>query len=203
MCVHMQIWTWLQQFLRRTEQSTAAHPALHEPLQRSEEERADFERWTRTLVCRRLLDWLIGQYATFLTCPDELDEAIDFLDLPAARGFVIHLHQTGYSARDARHLMDYLCDRVRRLGYRLQLADRRAFQREGAWEEVERYYLKPRPNRGAQGRQNQRFGNVLIQLSWRDGLLYHLTFQANVYRDRLFEAPQAFGDLMRALAEAD
>ncbi len=184
----------------QVEESSASNPAEHEVLRRSEEEKADFDRWCRTLVRRRLMDWLMHQYATFLVRPDDLDEAIDFLDLPASKGFVIHLHQTGYSARDARHLMDYLCERVRQAGYRRQLADRRVFQRDGVIEEVERYYLKPAPGRGSEGKFAQRFGNVLIQLLWRDGKLHHLTFQANTYNDHLFEAPEAFKGLMQALA---
>ncbi len=199
----MQIWTWLRQMFTQVEESSASNPAEHEVLRRSEEEKADFDQWCRTLVRRRLMDWLMHQYATFLVRPDDLDEAIDFLDLPASKGFVIHLHQTGYSARDARHLMDYLCDRVRQAGYRRQLADRRVFQRDGAIEEVERYYLKPAPGRGSEGKFVQRFGNVLIQLMWRDGRLHHLTFQANTYNDHLFEAPEAFKGLMQALTAED
>ncbi len=196
----MQIWTWLRQLFQQVTHSTPAHPVLHELIQRSEEEKQDYQHWKQTLVRRRLMDWLWHQYATFCVDPDGIDEAIDFLDLPAAKGFVIHLHHTRYSDRDARHLMDYLRERVRAIGYRGQLSDRRVFQRDGEIEQVERHYLKPRPGRGAQGKLDQGFGNILIQLTWRDDQLYHLTFQANTYNDYLFEAPRAFEGLMRALA---
>ncbi|MDV7396729.1 hypothetical protein RZS08_35355, partial [Arthrospira platensis SPKY1] len=103
---------------------------------------ADLQRWKETIVCKRLLNWLGDQYLLYRALPDDIDEAIDFLDTPSSKGFVIHLHKTGYSRRDATHLLDLFKEKVLTLDYRTQVSDSRTYSRQAWVETVERHYLK-------------------------------------------------------------
>ncbi len=59
------IWQQVKELFERAEESSPAHPAVHELIERSSEEQLDYERWKDTLAKQRLLDWLLDQYAVF------------------------------------------------------------------------------------------------------------------------------------------
>ncbi len=193
------LWKYLQSLFRLAEQSSPVQPFIHEVIERSAEERAALENWKLTLVCRRLCDWIGNQYALFGALPDDVDEALDFLDTPSSKGFVIHLHKTNYDRREATHFFDLMKERVLVQGYRVQVSDRRVYQ-NGPWvETAERHYLKPKPEFGAPGKIRQRFGNITILLLLRNDQPYQLQFQATTYRDHLFLEADSFKDLMGQL----
>lgn len=193
------IWKYLRNLFQSVEESSPSQPAIHELIQRSEEEKTDYERWKNMLVCRRLTDWLSDQYAIYRVLPDDVDEALDFLNTPSSKGFVIHFYKTRYSLRDIVHLLDYLKEQVLTLNYKAQISDLRIFNRENWVETVQRHYLKPRPNVERQEKMNQQYGNITIELTLRNDQPYNLKLQATGYSDRLYQETEDFKDLMQHL----
>ena len=197
------LWPYLRNLFSKAEESSPSQPLLHQLIERSSAELADYERWKKTLVRRRLIDWLFNQYAIYQALPLDIDEALDFLDTPSSKGFVIHFAQTRYSRRDATFFFDYLKEKVRELGYRTQVSDTRTYNRPNWVETVARHYLKPRPTfqmeEQASGKFNQKFGNITIELEIRDEQVHNLRFRATSYNDHLYEEAEGFGELMKQL----
>ncbi len=207
------IWDYFKNLFRKAESSSPSQPLIHEMIERSEEERRDYAFWKSTMVSRRLQDWLHDQYAVYRIAPDDIDEALDFLDTPSSKGFVIYFHKTRYSPRDVRHFFDYLKEQVLGLDYRPQISDVRTYQRSEWVEMVERHYLKPRPAfqrrnlsvtpshsttlDDAAEKFNQRFGNITIEHHLRNERPYYLKFSATSYQDALFTEAEEFRILMQ------
>lgn len=168
-------------------------------IKRGTEEQLAYDRWKRTLSRRRLLDWLLDQYAVFTT-QGKLDDAISFLNTPSSKGFAIHFHQTQYRKDEVSHFFDFLKERVQELNYRVQISDRRIFSRKHWVETQERHYLKPRTTFKEGVAIDQRFGNITIELELRDDQVYNLRFRATVYQDSLYTKGESFRALMSALA---
>ena len=190
-------WEYFKNLFRKAEESSPSDPLIHEVIKRSEEELADFKVWSESLVRRRLLDWLFDQYAIYRVLPEDIDEAIDFLNTPSSKGFAVYFYKTQYSIRDTRHFLDYLKEKVRALKYRVQISDTRTYKK-GDWiETVERHYLKPPPNFEPGKKLKQAFGNITLELVFRDEKPYVLKFQATVYKDSLFEDAEEFKELMQ------
>jgi len=197
----MTFWKYLKDLFKEAEQSSPNQPVIHEIIKRSEKEQLDFEQWKKTLARRRLLDWLNAQYAIFLTCPNDIDEAIDFLNTPSSKGFVIHFHQTKYSKREIIHFFDALKEQVRALNYRSYVSDLKTYNRKNWVETTQRHYLKPPASFkvNTEGKSKQAYGNITIEIVLRDEKVYQLKFSATTYKDHLFEEATEFKDLMQEL----
>lgn len=193
------LWDYIKQLFKEAEQSSPSHPVVHEMIERSAEEKEDYTQWKDGLIRRRLMNWLMDQYAIFLVLPDDIDEAVDFLNTPSSKGFVIHFHKTNYSKREITHFFDYLKEKVLSLNYRTQISDSRTYNKPNWVETTERHYLKPRPNFEAGKKSKQAFGNVMIEVEARDEKVRNLRFRATVYQDHQFEEAEEFKDLMREL----
>lgn len=193
------IWEHFKNLFKEGEQSSPAQPFVHEMIERSEEAQADYLHWKKTLVRRRLIDWLSDQYAIFKVLPRDIDEALDFLNTPSSKGFVIHFYKTNYSHSDLIWLAEYFREQVSALDYRNQLSDVRTFAQAQWVETIERHYLKPRPDDSEGKLATQRYGNITIEAILRDDKPYRLKFQATTYQDRLFKDAESFHDLMQAL----
>lgn len=192
-------WEQVKALFTSAEESSPIQPAVHEMLVRTEEEQADYEHWKNTLVRRRLLDWLGNQFAIYQALPNDTDEAVDFLNTPSMKGFVVHFNQTQYSFRDAIYLLDYLKERIKTLDYRLQLSDVRTYNRPNWVESVQKHYLKPRTNFEEGKKIDQQYGNISIDLVLRNDKPYHLRFSATSYSDHLYEDAAPFDELMQVL----
>ncbi|MCO6489752.1 MAG: hypothetical protein J5I98_15155 [Phaeodactylibacter sp.] len=197
------LWNYFKNLFQKAEESSPSQPLIHEMISRPDEDKADYERWKKTLVCRRLMDWLNAQYAIYLTAPRAIDEAIDFLDTPSSKGFVIHFHQTRYSKRDATHFFDFLKEKVLALEYRSQISDLRTYNRADWVETIQRHYLKPGPRIRKtpqdDGRFLQKYGNITIELELRDDQVFNLRFRATSYKDSLFKEAREFEELMEGI----
>lgn len=193
------IWNQIKALFSAAEESSPLQPAIHEVIKRSEKELEDYEFWKNTIVCRRLSDWLGNQFALYQSLPNDTDEAIDFLNTPSMKGFVIHFAQTQYSKRDAVHFLDFLKEKVKILNYRIQLSDVRTYSRPKWVESVQKHYLKPR-NVFEEGKKiDQLYGNISIDLVLRNDQPYHLKLSATSYTDHLYQEAKTFGELMSAL----
>jgi len=191
------VWDYFKNLFKKAEISSPASPLIHEMIQRSTEETNDYLFWKNTLVCHRLRAWISEQHVVFQINPDNLDEAVDFLDTPSSKGFVIHFYKTRYNHRDVVHLFDYLKEQVLKINYRTQISDTRAYERPNWVESVQRHYLKPRSQQNEQGKFNQQFGNVMIELTFRNDQVYNLKFRATSYQDFQFSEALDFKDLIR------
>ncbi|MEL6866735.1 MAG: hypothetical protein AAFP19_20095 [Bacteroidota bacterium] len=199
-------WQYLKNIFQSAEQSSPNQPVIHESLERSEEEQAGFVRWKKTLAKKRLLDWLNGEYVRFLINPKEIDEAIDFLQTPSSKGFVIHFNKTRYPQQEVIYFFDYLKERVLDIPYRTYLSDLRTYNRPKWVETVQRHYLKP-PSQlrqyPAPKQMDQRYGNITIELLLRNDKVHQLKFQATSYRDHLYQKAEGFKGLMQELLKGD
>ena len=192
-------WEYFKNLFNKEEKSSPSNPLIHEVIERSDKEKEDYERWVNTLVRRRLQAWLADQYAIFRVLPADIDEALDFLDTPSSKGFVIYFYQTQYSLRDVTHFLDFLKDKVKTLEYRIQVSDRRTYTKNSVVETVERHYLKPRPGALDAPKLNQRYGNISIEMTLRNEQPYHLKLRATTYQDSQFKKGEDFKELMQAL----
>ena len=194
----MAFWDQITNLFNRAEDSGPAAPTIHEMIERTDAEQADYDRWARTGGPQRLLDWLNEQYAIKLG-KGRPDSSIDFLDTPSSKGFVIHFHQTNYTPAEVTHFFDYLKERVLALNYRTQISDRRIFPRNHWIETQERHYLKPRLERGNFTDVDQRFGNIMIENELRDDKAWNLRLRATTYQDAMYREAASFRALMVAI----
>ncbi len=193
------LWDYFKNLFKKEEQSSPSNPLIHEVIERSKTEKEDYEKWIKTLVRRRLQAWLADQYAIYAVLPADIDEAMDFLNTPSSKGFVIHFHKTQYSLRDVTHFFDFLKEQVKLLEYRIQVSDRRTYTKGQIVETVERHYMKPRPGSLDNEKLMQRYGNISIELTLRNEKPHHLKLRATIYQDNMFKDAHDFRDLMQAL----
>ena len=196
-------WDSIKDLFNFSRETTPNTPAVHEVIERSPEEKEQYERWKKTLSCRRLIDWLNGQHIEYLINPENVDEAIDFLNIPSSKGFVIHFQQTNYSRKEIINLFDFFKEQVLKLGYRSYVSDRKVYSREDWVESKERHYLKPPSNlrKITKEKFKQQYGNITIEILFRDEEVVHLKFSATAYNDHLFEDAKEFKELMMDLVD--
>jgi hypothetical protein len=195
------IWNYIKELFSSAEKSSPANPLVHEVIKRSEDEKAAYESWKSSIMKKRLVNWLHEQYAVFLTQPDNLDEAIDFLDTSSSKGFVVHFYQTNYNTTEITHLFDYLKERSLTHNYKTYLSDKRTYNREKWVESVHRHYLKPRPDFSAT-QLDQGFGNITIELIFRNDKPTRLKYSATHYSDAKYKEPERFEKLITTLLRA-
>ncbi|MEO1517624.1 MAG: hypothetical protein AAFV95_21550 [Bacteroidota bacterium] len=195
------LWEYVKSLFEQAEQSSPSQPVHHGLIERSETEQEDYQHWKSTFSSRRLLNWLNEQHIQYLVNADHLDEAIDFLNTPSAKGFVIHFEKTRYPRRETVHLFDLLKERVLLQGYRSYISDVRTYNRTSWVETIQRHYLKP-PSQLRQPikeKFEQKYGNITIQLVEHDQKVAYLKFNATSYKDHLFKDADDFKELMSAL----
>lgn len=193
------IWTYLKNIFNEAEESSPSRPFIHETITRSETEQKAYMDWKENLERHRLVNRLGDEYATHRIDPEKVDRALDFLDTPSMKGFVIHAPIGNYTLAELKYLMDYLKERTLTADYRIYLSDRRIYQRNKKQETVERHYLKPKTTVNDNEQINQRFGNIRIELMSRNDEAVNLKFSATGYSDRLFEEAEDFRVLMSIL----
>lgn len=202
----MDLWQYMKDLFKAEQESSPVKPYIQEPLEREEEEVESYDLWKRTLAKRRLLDWLNMQYASFVMNGEaEIDRTIDFLNTPSAKGFVMHFDEQLHNRSDFIHLFDYLQERVLDMNYKKYMSDTRTYNKtrnDNTWvETIQRHYLKPRFKVLDDNTFDQRFGNIKIELLFRNDKIRNLQFSATRYSDRNYAEGNTFNDLMRELLQ--
>ncbi len=192
-------WKYIKNIFKAAEESSPNQPVIHELIVRTHEEQQDYDFWKETLVCHRLIDWLKNQYAISKVLPEDVDEALTFLNTPSSKGFAVHFDQTQYSQRDVIHFLDYLKEQVLRLNYRKQISDIRIYNRPKWVETIQRHYLKPCNSFEEGKKTDQQYGNITVELLLRNEVPHQLKFQATSYSDRLYKEADSFDELIGAL----
>ncbi len=190
------VWDFFKDLFKQADESSASNPLIHEAIERSGEEMEVYQNWKESLECRRFVDWLNDQYAIWEALPHDIDAAIDFLNTPSSKGFAVHFHKTERPYSEVDHLFDFLKEKVLNLNYKAQMSDTRTWSDKKAVVRVDRHYLKPRTFITSNSKIDQQFGNIMIELQFRDNQPYDLKFRATNYHDRLYEKANDFKDLM-------
>ena len=177
--VGMNVWDFFKNLFQEAEESSSFKPLIHETIVRDEKELAVYQAWKESLEHRRSIDWLNDQYAIWQVLPKEIDESILFLNTPSSKGFAVHFKESFIENHHAVHLFDY----------------------KNAVQTVDRYYLKPRTSKTADGKINQIFGNITIELLHKDNVPFNLKFQATAYNDRLYQPADDFQLLMNGILQ--
>lgn len=182
--------------------SSPTQPIVHELVQQTDSEKADYQHWKNTVVCRNLVNWLYHQYQLFKSLPSERNEAIVFIQQGSVSGFMIYFHKLGYSARDVNHFWYWLQEQIKSHNYRSQVTDKRIYEKKGSLETLYRSYLKPKPHILPNKKIDQAFGNITLELLCSGvncDTPQHLQCRAVTYQDRLFDQPGDFSQLMEWL----
>lgn len=196
----MSFWDRIKQVLGGAEPKPkrVAEPYLHELIKRSPKDEQDYEHWKHAEGYEEPLHWIYRQYTSHRFKPDENSLTIDFLDTPSAKGFVLHWKTAPWPHREAMFVFDYLKERVKALGYRTYVSDMRLYNRPEWIETVERHYLKPPPSFMADTFE-QSYGNITIELTYRDAEAVQLRFSTLIFKDRNYKKAGDFGELLRRL----
>lgn len=192
----MDIRKYLKQLFSAVEQSSVSNPVHHEILKRTDQYLSEYESWKNSANRKQITDWLIAEFSVSESNPQSLDEAIDFMDNPHARGFIIY-YKSEYFESDFEFLMDYLQEKILQLGYRNYMSDIKSFTKNENVETVQRHYLKPKP--GFEPPINQEFGNITIELVFKNEKTKLLRLSASHYSDRLYTKPKEFSKLIYSL----
>ncbi len=199
------IWEYFKQLFRESEESSPSKPFIREAISRSEDEQDAFSLWKRTHAAQKMLDFINAQYANHLIEPEKMDNSFDVLNSPSTNGFIIHFSDLRHNQKDIQHLFDYLKEITLKIGYKHYMSDTRTYNRKLWIEKVERHYLKPPirfdENEESKKRLIQRYGNILIELLFRNDQLANLKFRATNYNDHNFTEANNFSDLIKEIVQ--
>ena len=196
----MNVWDFFKNFFQEAEQSSSSKPLIREVISRDEKEMAAFNGWKNSLEQRRLMDWLTDQFAIWKVLPDDIHKAILFLDTPSSKGFAVRFRDLE-KKQNPIFFFDFLKEKTQALNYRIQIADTRTWSSGNEVHTMERYYLKPRTSKMPDGKINQLFGNIMIELLHKDNIPFNLKFRATSYNDRLYHPAPDFRQLMNELLQ--
>ncbi len=198
-------WDQIKNIFKSAEESSSNQPVVHELIQRTEAEKIAYEKWKSSSSHQEVLASLYEAYQYFLEENKSLDKTIDFLNTPSSKGFVLHLIETNYSNQKAVFVFDVLKEKVLALGYKSYVSDTRTYNRKNWVEKLERHYLKPPSNLRKAGKEklDQRFGNITVELLFRNEKAHLLKLRATVYNDHLYKEADDFKDFMKAICTPD
>lgn len=194
----MNVWDFFKNLFQEAEESSSSKPLIREAIKRDEKEIAAFDDWKNSLECRRLINWLNDQYAIWQVLPDDLDKTLVFLNTPSTKGFALQLTNKE-RVQNPVLFFDLLKEKTQALNYRIQIADTRTWSKGKDVLTVDRYYLKPRTSKMPNGKIDQLYGNVMVELQHKNNSPFNLKFRATSYNDRLYQPALGFKELMNEL----
>lgn len=197
----MGFWNQIKEWLGKEglQPSPCVQAISHELIHRTDEELKAFEKWKLSQCRQEMLAYIANNYKIWKNTPCEQCDGIDFLKMKSFDGFIVHFMDLDRDCDDVRHLFDYLKERIRVLGYVPYVSDVKEFERTRWIEKVERHYLKPPLKIQVEKKRKQRFGNINIELLFRDGEPLHMKFAACTYQDSQYEDPEDFEELVKML----
>ncbi len=192
-------------WLRSDEQADFACPNAisHQLIVRSQEEKRLYEEWKNSPCKEKVLSYISNNYKTWLTTSCDQCDAIDFLKLPSYRGFIIHFMDIEHDCNEVTCLFDYLKERVLELGYKSYVSDEKLVPKSRWMERTERHYLKPLVSLKKNEKIEQRFGNINIELRFRDDEALHLKFTAATFHNCQFKNAEEFDELMNYITKTE
>lgn len=177
-------------------QETHKVPFIQAELKRTEKEIYDFEEWKDGQGFTDFNQIISEQFALSKE-QKNIRSICTFMRRSTANGFVLYPSTVDLSAEEFRFYMDYLHQKVLGLGYRKYLSDYKQYVRKDHVQRIERHYVKPKLTRDPNATQaNQRYGNITIELEFKDEEVKYLKLLASVYQDRLYSEPLPFEGLL-------
>lgn len=123
----------------------------------------------------------------------------EILEMDAAQGFVVYFHPS-MEKNDFICLFEFFKDKIKDLGYKKMVSDRKIYTQKEFVETIERYYLKPKLH-FIDEKQDQKFGNLLLELHFCDDEPLYLKVLATIYSDANFQKAEKFDNLLPLLFE--
>lgn len=199
------IWEYFKQLFKESEESSPSKPFIRESINRSTDAQEAFSLWKRTRAPQKMLDFVNREYANHLIEPEKMDNSFGVLNTSSTNGFVIHFSELRHNQKDIQYFFDYLKEITLKIGYKHYMSDTRTYNRKFWVENVERHYLKPPiqfdENDTSKPLLIQRYGNILIELLFRNDELVNLKFRATNYHDHNFTKANSFSDLIREIVQ--
>lgn len=192
-------WKQLKQWFAEEAESSPSKPFVREWLERTEKEEKDLFSWQLGMAALEINGLVFSQFKSFLESKKNGHNVVFFLKNRSSGGFMFYFSQTEYSLRDARRFMDFLNKKVKENSYKTQVADYRLYTKNDLPERLERFYLKPKLLPPIDGKAQQLFGNILIELIIREEQPKQLKFMATTYTDHKFTEGKPFEELMELI----
>jgi len=192
-------WKQVKSWFNEEAVSSPTKPFVQEWLDRTEEEEKDLFSWQLSMSALELNSLVLSQFKEFNKSKKNSHKLVYFLKNQSSGGFMLYFSKTDYSLRDAQRFMDFLNMKIKGNGYKTQVADYKLYTKNDHPERLERFYLKPKLMPAIDGKAQQLFGNILIELIIRDEKPRQLKFQATTYTDYQFVEGKSFEELMNLL----
>ncbi|MBR9999743.1 MAG: hypothetical protein KFF73_12280 [Cyclobacteriaceae bacterium] len=165
---------------------------IHEVLKRSVPFSRSYDLWKSSSQAAEELQAVSESYDNRLSdIKPSIDIEVYFS--PYANGIVIY-PERGEFPLSIEFIMEYIREKLELTDYRLVHADRKMTERGKMVTALEKYYLKPPLS--ADIPIDQKFGNVILELSYENDLPLKFKMMANIYSDRLYHEAHAFDDLI-------
>lgn len=176
---------------------TSKSAFIHEVLKRSDADVEAYENWKRTEGFPNLISDVERAY--YLKKQGIISSVeVHLLESKYSNGFAISFNQE-FTTDSFKHTFDYLKEKSLEQGYKLAQGDRRILDRENYEETIEKWYLKPNSEDLGMGIANQRFGNILIEMTDIDRKPSYIKLMANIYQDRQYKEAEPFSELIKLL----
>lgn len=189
-------WKYFIDLFSKQEKSSRSNPVIHEPLVRDASFEETFDFWKHKESTTYYLKYLHRQFTLYKVDDKEYDDNMQFLNTPSKKGIIIENKE--YHKGNLPYLFDYLRDEIKDIGYRLYMSDYKIYTKKEVVIKTERHYLKP-PLSSSTLKFKQHFGNIEIDLNYRDDKLKHLKIGVTSYNDRNFETPMDVKELYKKL----
>jgi len=180
------------------EQQTPA--AVHELINRPEEELKDYESWKNSKRKDQALRFMQMEYKKdVLSEENYLGSTFYTINKPASEGFILNFNEQIFSPLEFQHFFDYLKEKILALDYKLYSSDLRIFNRPRYVESIERHYMKPRYRFNDDKHFIQQYGNIMVTQIKKDHKPVYIQLMCNRYMDRKYTAPMPFKELITHL----
>jgi hypothetical protein len=189
---------WFKSLWGTSKSSDVALPPTQprqEALERQDAYPSLWRAWTASERPALWVDRLRCAFNMYRAELDPEDEGIDFLCFRSSRGFILYLQNEDLLPEEGGFLMDLLRDKVLAAGYRQAHADRVIYPDYV----LEKHYLKPPLNRNFDRPAPQLFGNITIELQYRQQRPVNLKLVTTSYEDRHYAPALPFAELMESL----
>ncbi|MBI1184600.1 hypothetical protein GC194_10030 [bacterium] len=176
---------------------------MREELKRSNNDRMNYALWLESEARVNVLRFVEEQYDQSRNGNENV-ALFRVINSGGTNGFMLrYLPET--EALDFQHLFDYFRNKVVELQYVTYTSDVRTFDKAQQVESIERHYLKPSWRKlntkevNTDGRMNQLYGNVTIELLRHDQTPQYIKFMCQHYVDSKFMEPLDFNHLIHHL----
>jgi hypothetical protein len=169
--------------------------SVHEVLKRSSHFNRSYDQWKSSEIAEDELQTIKNSYY------DKVLNKASAIDLevyhsPYANGMIIYPRE-GRKTISLSYTMEYIREKLELDDYRLVHADRKIKEKGKLVTALEKYYLKPPLS--AEIPIDQKFGNVILELSYENNSPSKFKLMANIYSDRLYNSPKSFEDLIHLI----